>query len=431
MRIPAIILELSVVLLMWGCSGRAGTDCISGYGTSLTWEFLGNDVSRNVSVSEFTIKNTGNKILEDDNWKLYFNQMGTGYINESLDEKVAFDHINGDLVALYPTAGFRLGPGAQVKIRYEKRGMILKEVEAPAAPYLEIHCIAEDNRPAMAPDHYNVLPFPPLEKVYPPETGIPLPDAAWVFGRNEGLRLLEKKSAPGIVPAPEKLNYRKGSVLIEGSWTISSAGKLENEAGYLAGMLEDLLGKRLAVVAGGRSGRGIISLELEQADGSGHEDYSLDVTDAEGIRIRATSPAGIFYGIQSLLSLVPSECWGSVHSSVKIKSVNIIDSPAFQYRGIMLDVARNFHGMHAVKKLLDIMAHYKLNRLHLSLTNDEGWRIEIPEFPELTDIGGFRGHSLTGKDFLLPAYGSGHTADASSGLGSGFYTREQFVELLT
>lgn len=430
MRIPVKILALSAMLMVWCCGGDPDDGCVSGYGVSLTWEFIGNHASPDRSEASFTIKNIGNKILKDDNWKLYFNQMGPDFLNESLEEKVAFGHVNGDLMVVYPTDGFRLNPGEEIRITYEKSGMTLKVVEAPAAPYLVVACKSTTKEIPVAVGHYEILPFPPLENVYPPESGIPLPGAEWVYGLNEGLLLLDRGDNPGIIPGPEHLAFGEGFLQLDGGWIISCSGDAGNEAAYLAGMLGDVLGKRPRIVEGGKEGPGVIRLAVEDLSGFSREAYTLEATEAAGISIMAAHPAGIFYGIQSLLSMVPAENWQNPHSSVKIKSVNIIDSPSFEYRGMMLDVARNFHDAQSVKKLMDVMAHYKLNRLHLSLTNDEGWRIEIPGLPELTGVGGFRGHTLTSKDHLLPAYGSGPFPDTAAGMGSGYYSREQFIDLL-
>jgi hexosaminidase len=95
-----------------------------------------------------------------------------------------------------------------------------------------------------------------------------------------------------------------------------------------------------------------------------------------------------------------------------------------------LDVARNFHSVGSIKRLLDAMALYKMNRLHLHLTEDEGWRIAIDALPELTKVGAFRGHTTDDADHLQPSYGSGPFADTTTGHGSGFYTREQYIDLL-
>jgi hexosaminidase len=95
-----------------------------------------------------------------------------------------------------------------------------------------------------------------------------------------------------------------------------------------------------------------------------------------------------------------------------------------------LDVARNFHGKDTVKKLLDLMSFYKLNRLHWHLTDDEGWRFEVAQLPELTKVGGRRGHTLNDDEFLMPSHGSGPDANSKSSAGNGFYSRSDMVEIL-
>ena len=108
--------------------------------------------------------------------------------------------------------------------------------------------------------------------------------------------------------------------------------------------------------------------------------------------------------------------------------MHIIDAPRFEYRGFQLDVARNFQPKEAVFRLLDLMARYKLNKFHFHLTDDEGWRLEIPGLPELTRVGARRGHTLDSLDHLQPAYGSG--PDVNDAYGSGFYTRTDYLEIL-
>jgi hexosaminidase len=92
-----------------------------------------------------------------------------------------------------------------------------------------------------------------------------------------------------------------------------------------------------------------------------------------------------------------------------LPALTIVDAPRFGYRGFMLDVARNFHPKAAVLRTLDLLARYKLNVFHFHLTEDEGWRVEIPSLPELTAVGARRGHTLDSSRFLPPAYGSGPT----------------------
>src|SRR5881628_3102806 len=129
--------------------------------------------------------------------------------------------------------------------------------------------------------------------------------------------------------------------------------------------------------------------------------------------------------VQSLRSvlLAPTPRTGLV-----LLAIRVVDAPRFGYRGFMLDVARNFHPKPVVLRTLDLLARYKLNVFHLHLTDDEGWRIELPSLPALTAVGARRGHTLDSGTHLPPAFGSGPDVDRP--WGSGFYSRADYVEIL-
>ncbi len=148
--------------------------------------------------------------------------------------------------------------------------------------------------------------------------------------------------------------------------------------------------------------------------------YKLTITQDEA-QIVAFDESGLFYAVQSILSQLPAE------GEKKLAAVDIIDAPRFQYRGAHLDVGRNFHSKAAVMRLLDQMAIYKMNKFHFHLTDDEGWRIEIPGLPELTEIGSKRCHDLTETTCLLPQLGSGPNSD---NMGSGYFTRDDYIEIV-
>ena len=142
----------------------------------------------------------------------------------------------------------------------------------------------------------------------------------------------------------------------------------------------------------------------------GDEGYSLQIT-AERVTIRASRPAGLFYGVQTLRQLLPGpieyEAARRGRAPIPVPAVRIVDRPRFAWRGAMLDVARHFFGVDDVKRYIDLMALYKLNRLHLHLADDQGWRIEIKSWPNLTAHGG--------------------STEVGGGPG-GFYTQEQYAD---
>ncbi len=171
-----------------------------------------------------------------------------------------------------------------------------------------------------------------------------------------------------------------------------------------------------------------VRLELNKAPQTdlGDEGYTLKVT-ASSITIRANRPAGLFYGIQTLLQLLPNE----IESKTPVKGVSwqvpcvdIVDNPRFAWRGLMLDVARHFFTKQQVEDFIDNMVRYKFNLLHLHLTDDEGWRIQIKSLPRLTEVGAWSARRVgTFGEFAAPA------ADEPRDYG-GFYTQDDIREIV-
>ena len=195
-----------------------------------------------------------------------------------------------------------------------------------------------------------------------------------------------------------------------------------------------ILSERLSLPTGNHvtfatsSNGATIKLLLNDSDDSqlGKEGYTLSVTHI-GIKIKANQPAGLFYGVQTLLQLLPSQ----IESKVLIKNINwvvpiveIQDFPKLGWRGLMFDVARHFFTKDEVKQYIDAMSKYKYNVLHLHLTDDEGWRIEIKGYPKLTEIGAWN-VKREGEfgDFIPPL------ANEPRNYG-GFYTQEDIKELV-
>lgn len=139
--------------------------------------------------------------------------------------------------------------------------------------------------------------------------------------------------------------------------------------------------------------------------------YTLAVT-ASGVKVRSHSGQGVFYGIQSLLQLLPVD----KSAKLNIPWVSIKDEPRFAYRGMHLDVGRHFFSVADVKKYIDYLALHKMNYFHWHLTEDQGWRIEIKKYPKLTSVGGYRNGTITGH---APGNGNDNTRYG------GFYTQEE------
>lgn len=174
-------------------------------------------------------------------------------------------------------------------------------------------------------------------------------------------------AAPALIPMPVSMIPHDGQFRIANSTIVEGKGKAAPTAAYLA--------KTLGLKS---SSRGSIRLKLVASSAfSNPEAYRLSVTPREVV-IEASDPRGLFYGAQTLRQLVDN------HSIV---AVEIRDEPRFKWRGLTVDVARHFFGRAAMMKIIDEMATYKLNMLKLHLTDFQGWRLEIPAYPKLTEVG--------------------------------------------
>jgi len=395
----------------------------------LSWSFQGNNAEQGYYSAAFVLENQGETTLSDKGWNLYFNQQGLGVINESVTGNVKIEHINGDLLKITPLEGFKLEPGASVEIAYRKPGSLLLESEAPLHPYMVFESDEEGIPGAIASVDYNIMPFPALEKFYPAAMNIVLPEASWVYKQNKASTLLKEDKTGLVLPTPANEVHFDDVISLKKDLRIYYQEGLETEAAYLSEMLKQVRGSAPEIQQWTESEPGMIRLHI---DNNLHapESYQLLVDAEEGIVIVGKDRAGAFYGIQTFLSLLPVKAWADPNPTLEVKSVYITDRPAFAYRGFHLDIARNFIEPDDIKKLIRVMAYYKLNKLHLHMTDDEGWRLEIPSLPELTDVGAHRGHTMDERDHLIPAYGSGPNPDPVGNHGSGYLSRETFIELL-
>lgn len=398
---------------------------------TLEWEFIENHNQEGYSSAIFTLKNNSRQVLGNNGWAIYFNQMGQGVIGESVTGNVQIEHVNGDLVRIIPGDDFNLTPGEKIEINYNKPGSVLKENEAPLGPYMVVYNKAGEVMSSQAFHDYTLKAFPSLDKVFPVESEVPLPDAAWVYEQNIKQSLLKAKTIGKIIPSPVELLGSGQSLSLGEGLMIHFDKELESEANFLAESLAQVLNKAPGLKAEGAGGANTIRLALSNLPGNlEKEAYILNAGPEQGILIEGENAAGVFYGIQSLLSLLPVEVWAQSQTSISMDAISIKDKPAFAYRGMHLDIARNYIEPEAIGKLIRVMGFYKLNKLHLHITDDEAWRLEIPSLPELTEIGAYRGHTVDNKDHIAPAYGSGPAPEPGIGQGSGFLSREVFIEIL-
>ncbi len=192
-----------------------------------------------------------------------------------------------------------------------------------------------------------------------------------------------------IVPKPVEMSIHKGDFLFSDKIKLMTDNDSRRTAEYIQKRLRDGLGIVLNEKDPGDSSKCLI-LDINEKSGLGKEAYTLIIDD--NITITASDQKGIFYGAQSLLQLMPPEVYSDQAGqatkmfSYKLPKLTINDQPRFGYRGLMVDISRHFATKKDLLKIIDMMAMHKLNVLHLHLTDDHGWRIEIKSYPKLTSV---------------------------------------------
>jgi hexosaminidase len=324
----------------------------------------------------------------------------------------------GDLQRIVPGPDFPgLAPGASA--RFEYLTSLLANVSfMPSGPYIVFD---------EAKDRGRALPYVahPFER--PPQAGrdprVVTPEEQ--YEKDAGVRDLPLSSLPPVLPTPKEWRRHEGQLRLADMPTIEAGPGLAAEAALATEALRPFFAGRRKT-SGPPAARVALRLETGPVPGQDSpEAYELRLDPEQGIRVRGTTAVGVFYGLQSLRGLLPPR---PSEGGPTLDAVFVVDAPRFGYRGFMLDVARNFQPKEQLLRILDLMARYKLNVLHLHLTEDEGWRVEIEGLPELVSVGARRGHTQDPSAFLPPAYGSGPEVDRP--YGSGYYAKADYVEIL-
>ena len=421
---------LSLIMIFSACTSKNGKQLPSSDAFQVSWELVSdfND-QQQVSKQVFTIENNSDATLDSDNWVMYYSQMPRS-VNQGEKAPARVEHISGDWFKLTPEERFSLKPGESIEIPYQAGGMLLKETDAPLNPYFVF--LDEDGNEKGVVDikNYTIKPIKWLKKAADSEDlPVSLPTAKNRFENNQKMVKIPDNESIPLIPSPYKIQRTGKTVTPNEEIEIFYQEGLENEAEYLAGRLNDMYDTRMQTINQEPSGESYIYLKTDgnlTVNGKQKEAYRLST--GKTIEITGNNKAGVFYGIQSLLAVLPLESYEGAPSVPQIEVMTIEDAPRFHYRGLHIDVSRNFQTKEQMLKMLDLMATYKLNTLQLVLTDDEGWRLDIEELPELTEVGSKRGHTIEEKEHLHPSYGSGPYVENK--YGTGHYSREDFIDIL-
>lgn len=231
-----------------------------------------------------------------------------------------------------------------------------------------------------------------------------------------------------IVPRPVSVRSSTGTFILNDRTRILAA---DNESRRIAGLFNDFLlnqhGLHLEIATAAPKSDSYISFSQAGSRSLPVDGYRL-LIEPKNIRVIGL-PAGLFYGMQTLTQLLPL----GLRRSIELPALEIIDYPRFGYRGVLLDVGRHFFSVTYIKKYLDLLAEYKINKFHWHLTDDQGWRIEIKKYPKLTDIGSrpseiIKDHNAEPYISDEPPYGGYYTQDQIKDVVA--YAQARFITVI-
>ena len=362
-------------------------------------------------------------------WAIYFSLMRP--VRDVLSAEFTIKRVKGDLHKIIPTALFTgLKQGQTKSIGFLGELWQLSEIDAMPNYYfvsgdlnpvlIKSTTVTRDPETGMEIRPY-VIAFSDADKQYKrsDQDAIKWATAEVIFQANQDIGLQAHSATNTIIPTPTPTpTPMKIKITSDNKPILLYSGiKLELNGHKKAPIAAALLRLERMGVKENKEGISIVFSSLAHPSKAGA--YKLEIT-KQAIMLTAGDDAGFSYGLSSLASLIDSQ-------DLSINTLLVEDAPRYDFRGMHIDVARNFHSKLLILDMLDQMAAYKLNKLHLHMADDEGWRLQIDGLPELTDIGSKRCHDLNETTCLLPQLGSGPFTETQV---NGYYTKDDYIEIL-
>ena len=355
----------------------------------------------------FELVNNSNQIWEEGKWELNWNQFSGDIDKKSLPNGIKL--IPTKNIQYYRLSfgdSFSISPGDKFSFSAIQKGIMKRLVMGPVGFFVH------DQKNSKFHDLESKIIWQNAKGL----ESLNMPSAADRFLKYEGIKTLPKEELHWVIPTPSKIILQNQKFGFPKSLNIDF-GNFKNDHEFLKNYLQK--GLSIDIKYTDEPSQIIVNRDSKLDE----ETYHLKI-DKDIIRISASNYKGLLYSFSSLRQIL----YNAQIEKKDIPLLNIEDAPRFKHRGFMLDLSRNFYPKNKILQILELMTHYKLNILDLRLSDDEGWRIEIPGLEELTDIGGKRGFTLNERDRLIPMYGSGSGENNSP--GNGYLSRDDFIEII-
>ena len=379
----------------------------------LTWQNLG-PTAEGTWRNCFTIKNISSETLQAD-WSIYYNQLPRT-ASKIETNQIAITTINRNYFRIAPTPMFKpLKAGDELKVFYQTNRPVPNVSWTPEEPFFVSTRGGKRHKP-VAVELTIMEPEGQLrqETVFADST----------FKHNEEVGKAQGEAMHSMPTVKDMLMLINilGADLSNGV-SVNADKSLQSEAAMLKNNLSKLFGITVK-----KHAPASIFLLLNKLKGNltplqHAEQYTIEVR-ANSIVVTAETAHGVFNGTQTLLSLLKKD-----GGQKALEPMFITDYPDLKYRGLLLDITRNFIPVRDIRKLIDALSAYKINLLQLHFADDEGWRLQIPGLKELTEVGARRGYTTDEQQCLYPAYGGGFDSKHRS-VGTGFISKAEFISLL-
>ena len=337
-------------------------------------------------------------------WSLHWNQISALVDSESIPKNTKYEYVAGQSYNILSFGNdYTIKKGETISIDLKQRGGVKRKSDFPMGGFV----VTDD-------DILNVK-FINLWENAKDIQELDIPTANDRFNYNVSNKLLDKSQLDLIVPTPNKIDLFEGQMDLKTKYSINIDESLNLNFDFAKSLMSGVA----KIVSNNEEA----DIKISFIENLTKESYELNI-DNNSISIFASDRAGALYGLQSLKQIFLV----SKLEKTSIRNLKITDSPKFSYRGMLLDISRNFYGPKKIKQILDYLSFFKINHLDFRLTDDEGWRLEIPGLEELTEVGSKRGYTKDESDNLIPIYGSG--PDSNSSPGSGYLSKSEFKDIL-
>ncbi len=372
------------------------------------------DLKNNSMDVVFTITNLTSLDFKENEWSLHWNQILGEPLAESIPDGIDFERVNGNSYFVFNFGdSWSLTAGESISFRIVTKGVMSRLALGPRGAF-----VVTSNQSIDLHANIHWQEAKGLEDLN-------LPTAKTRYQNLENVNSVSIDSIAWIVPSPTHSTKPTTERLRLDNWNVYFAG--ENILDEFDVLLKVSFQETISTLFPDVGLQWVKSVEeanfiLKLGSDLTQEGYHLEIKQ-DHVVVTANSHGGLFYALQSLLQIdhiaaLENRGW---------PIMRVVDEPRFTYRGFMLDISRNFYGLPKLKQIIDLMAMFKLNHFDLKLSDDEGWRLEIPGLPELTEIGSKRGYTTDESDRLIPMYGSGATGGET---GNGFLSKNDFISLL-